>query len=170
MQALFTNLGNLAIIKESNNTLHGDYITRLYYIEKTDIIKLEHSNIHEHIDKPRVSEFRDKLNIKDLGSHFLAFTLNIEYERIKFVLVGMQSDTNLVICYGFNKDGDLITNSSKDIIESLLNDDKTCKSLDDIQLKLLDLFKSKNSINIDRNELHNPILGNKIEEPRLWGN
>lgn len=82
----------------------------------------------------------------------------------------MHSDTNLVICYGFNKDGDLITNSSKDIIESLLNNDKSCESLEDMQLKLLDLFKSKNSINIDRNELHNPILENKTEEPKLWGN
>lgn len=67
MQALFTNFGNLAIIKESNNTLYGDYIARLYYIEKTGPIALEHSNIHEHISKPKVSEFRDKLNIKDLG-------------------------------------------------------------------------------------------------------
>lgn len=55
MQALFTNLGNLAIIKESSETLHGDYVERLYYIEKTSVVKLEHLNIHEYINKPRVS-------------------------------------------------------------------------------------------------------------------
>lgn len=82
----------------------------------------------------------------------------------------MHNDTNLVTYQGFNKEGEVITNSSKESLESLLNDDKTCKSLEDIQLKLSNLFKCKNSITINRNELHNSIIENKIEEPKLWGN
>lgn len=168
MKALFTNQGNLAIIATANN--NGSYITRLYHLEHTQIRKLQNLNVYECIDRPKVNEHRDSLLLEDANAQFLAFTLDLIYKGAKFALVSYNRDNSDINFYAFDIKGDIMSISSTDIIEALLRN--RCGQIDQSmpQYGLIELLRSSNRLTINRNELGDRTLGNKVEELKLWGN
>lgn len=169
--ALFTNYGNLAIIKrDSTQNGNNDYIDKIYELTEEGPKLIKHLGIYECIDKPKVNEHRNKMYIKDLDTDYVILNLNKCNNEIKYVLGIFPRYNKQAIFHAFNIEGNLLNKEWLQIVESLQSSYTDCNCLDDVQRKLVNIFKSENKLNIDRTELETYKSHNDVAELKLWGN
>ena len=161
---MFTNEGNLAIVKGENKER---YIDKLYKLTCNGLKEKEHLGLYEHVNNPKM--YDNQYSIYNIDKEIFYRILRVKIKGIKYyTVIGIKQETEYKIkeLYLINTNGDFIKEISAIEVVKALSINRNVSDIDELCMELIYEINTTNLMRISEDIIESNYA--ILKEPELF--